>query len=62
MTDRKKDELLYDHHQDGIDRRGFLKGAVVGGVLGLVAYFSTSTGVDCLEPCSCSQIGPTPSS
>jgi 3',5'-cyclic-AMP phosphodiesterase len=25
MTDKKKDEILYDHHQDGIDRRGFLK-------------------------------------
>jgi hypothetical protein len=25
MTDKKKDEILYDHNQDGIDRRGFLK-------------------------------------
>src|SRR6202040_198280 len=25
MTDRKKDEILYDHNHDGIDRRGFLK-------------------------------------
>jgi Icc protein len=25
MTDKKKDEILYDHNHDGIDRRGFLK-------------------------------------
>src|SRR5258705_11112998 len=25
MTDKKTDEILYDHNQDGIDRRGFLK-------------------------------------
>jgi Icc protein len=25
MTDKKKDEILYDHNRDGIDRRGFLK-------------------------------------
>ncbi len=25
MKDKKKDEILYDHNQDGIDRRGFLK-------------------------------------
>jgi len=25
VTQRKKDELLYDHNHDGIDRRGFLK-------------------------------------
>jgi Icc protein len=25
MTEKKKDELLTDHNQDGIDRRGFLK-------------------------------------
>src|SRR6202795_5400609 len=25
MTDKVKDEILYDHNQDGIDRRGFLK-------------------------------------
>jgi Icc protein len=25
MTEKKKDEILYDHNHDGIDRRGFLK-------------------------------------
>jgi 3',5'-cyclic AMP phosphodiesterase CpdA len=25
MAEPKKDEILYDHHHDGIDRRGFLK-------------------------------------
>src|SRR5260370_17784637 len=25
MHEKKKDELLYDHNHDGIDRRGFLK-------------------------------------
>jgi Icc protein len=25
MSDKKKDEILYDHNHDGIDRRGFLK-------------------------------------
>jgi len=25
MSEQKKDEILYDHHHDGIDRRGFLK-------------------------------------
>ena len=25
MTKNTKDEILYDHNQDGIDRRGFLK-------------------------------------
>jgi 3',5'-cyclic-AMP phosphodiesterase len=25
MTENKKDEILYDHNHDGIDRRGFLK-------------------------------------
>ena len=25
MAEQKKDEILYDHHHDGIDRRGFLK-------------------------------------
>ncbi|HKM67315.1 MAG TPA: metallophosphoesterase [Candidatus Acidoferrum sp.] len=25
MSEAKKDEILYDHHHDGIDRRGFLK-------------------------------------
>src|SRR5258708_26716637 len=25
MTDKKTDEILYDHSQDGVDRRGFLK-------------------------------------
>jgi len=25
MSDKKKDEILHDHNQDGIDRRGFLK-------------------------------------
>src|SRR6266581_566203 len=25
MQEKKKDELLYDHNHDGIDRRGFLK-------------------------------------
>ena len=25
MAEHKKDEILYDHHHDGIDRRGFLK-------------------------------------
>lgn len=25
MSERKKDEILYDHNKDGIDRRGFLK-------------------------------------
>ena len=25
MTEKTKDEILYDHNHDGIDRRGFLK-------------------------------------
>jgi len=25
MTGKVKDEILYDHNHDGIDRRGFLK-------------------------------------
>ena len=25
MTDKTKDEILHDHNQDGVDRRGFLK-------------------------------------
>ena len=36
--------------------------AVVGGLFGLVAFFSTLTGVGCLELSSCSQIGLTRSS
>jgi len=31
MADKKKDEILYDHNQDGIDRRGFLKCMAWGG-------------------------------
>jgi len=25
MSDKKKDELLHDHNNDGVNRRGFLK-------------------------------------
>src|SRR2546429_2465500 len=43
-------------------KRGYMMQAtlaVVGGILGLVAYFSTPTGVGCSEPSSCSRISPT---
>ena len=43
-------------------RRGYMMQAglaVVGGLFGLAACFSTPTGAGCSEPSSCSQIGPT---
>jgi hypothetical protein len=46
-------------------KRGYMMQAslaIVGGLFGLVAYFSSSTGVGCSELSSCSRIGPTRSS
>jgi hypothetical protein len=46
-------------------KRGYMMQAslaIVGGIFGLVAYFSASTGVGCSEPSPCSQIGLTRSS
>jgi hypothetical protein len=43
-------------------RRGYLMQAslaVVGGLFGLVTFLSTLDGVSCLQPSSCSRIGPT---
>jgi len=56
MSDAKKDEILYDHHHDGIDRRGFLKCmawagtgtlcVIKGGVLNSYAF----SGIGDLDP------------
>ncbi|HXJ14260.1 MAG TPA: hypothetical protein VNH19_18440, partial [Candidatus Limnocylindrales bacterium] len=39
MSEKKKDEILYDHNHDGIDRRGFLKCMAWAGT-GLVWTFA----------------------
>jgi Icc protein len=56
MTDKKKDEILFDHNHDGIDRRGFLKCmawagtgtlcVIKGGVLNSYAF----SGIGNLDP------------
>jgi 3',5'-cyclic-AMP phosphodiesterase len=56
MSDKKKDEILYDHNHDGIDRRGFLKCmawagtgtlcVIKGGVLNSYAF----SGIGNLDP------------
>jgi 3',5'-cyclic-AMP phosphodiesterase len=56
MSDKKKDEILFDHNHDGIDRRGFLKCmawagtgtlcVIKGGVLNSYAF----SGIGNLDP------------